>query len=112
MACSWLEPTMTRKSRLIAQALILALALAQPLDILSTNAALAATPGAFEGNPVQAFLMAHLGGYWWVEKALLAAFFVYVALTLNRMNKWTWALLATCAKTYAVVIVCNFFHLI
>ncbi|HLZ67881.1 MAG TPA: DUF5658 family protein [Aliidongia sp.] len=103
---------MTRRSRLIAQCLILGLAVAQGLDVMSTNAALAATPGAFEGNPVQAFLMAHLGSYWWIEKAFLAAFFIYVALTLTRMNKWTWALLATCAKTYAIVILCNFFHLI
>jgi hypothetical protein len=103
---------MTRKSRLIAQGLILALALAQPLDILSTNAALAAVPGAFEGNPVQAFLMASLGGLWWLPKAALAVFFVWQAVTLSRMNRWTWALLATGAKTYAVVLVCNWLHLI
>ena len=103
---------MTRNSRLIAQGLILALALAQPLDILSTNSALASVPGAFEGNPVQAFLMANLGGLWWLPKAALAVFFVYQAMTLSRLSKWGWALLATGAKTYAVVLVCNYLHLI
>ncbi|HLZ67579.1 MAG TPA: DUF5658 family protein [Aliidongia sp.] len=103
---------MTRTSRLVAQALIIALAVAQPIDILSTNSALASVPGAFEGNPVQAFLMATLGGFWWLPKAALAMFFVYQAITLSRMSKWGWALLATGAKTYAIVIVCNWLHLI
>lgn len=103
---------MNRSSRLIAQGLILALALAQPLDILSTNAALASVPGAFESNPVQAFLMVHLGSMWWLPKAALAVFFVYQAVTLSRMNKWTWALLTTGTKTYVIVIACNFFHLL
>jgi len=30
----------------------------------------------------------------------------------ERRQGWTWALLAACAKTYAIVILCSFFHLI
>ena len=105
------ELVMTRRSRLIAQIVIVALALAQPIDILITNVTLAAVPSAFEINPVQAFLMATLGELWWVPKAALAVFLVYQALTLSRMNRWTWALLATGAKVYVFVLVSNFWGL-
>jgi hypothetical protein len=44
--------------------------------------------------------------------AALVVFLAYQALTLSRMSRWTSALLATGAKTYAIVLVCNIFHLI
>jgi hypothetical protein len=101
-----------KTTKLIAQGLILAVAAAQGLDILTTNAALAAQPGAFESNPIEAFLMAHLGAAWWLPKAAVALVLLHQAVTLDHMNRWRWALLSGGAKTYALVLISNYFHLL
>lgn len=102
---------MTNTPKRAAQLLILLVALGQPVDILTTNAALASVPGAFENNPVEAFLMLHLGGWWWVPKATLAVFLVYQAVTLRKMTRRRWALVAVGAKAYALVLIANYWHL-
>lgn len=94
-----------------ARALTLLVALGQPLDILTTNRALAGT-GAHEGNPVEAWLMVEVGPLWWLPKALLAVFLAYQAVTLGHASRWTWALLAAGVKVYAVVLVANYWHLL
>lgn len=102
---------MTRLSLLAARVLIGAIALAQPLDILTTNRALAAIPGAVESNPAEAFLMLHLGPAWWLPKAGLCLLFLYQALTIRQLNLRTWAILSAAAKVYLFVIISNYFHL-
>lgn len=96
----------------LAQFLILVVALGQPLDILDTNAALAAVPGAFESNPVEAFLMIHLGVCWWIPKAALAGFLIYQAATLREMTRLRWAMISAGAKVYALVLISNYWHLL
>lgn len=91
----------------VVRTLLIVLAVAQVGDILSTNAALAASPGAFEGNPVMRLVMAELGSYWWLWKAALAVFFVVYAMQLKIVTRRTFALLGVVVKTYAFVIISN-----
>lgn len=91
----------------VARTLLVALAIAQIADIFSTNAALAATPGASEGNPFMRLVMSGLGSWWWLWKVALAALFIVYAMRLNVVRRKTVALLGVVAKAYAIVIMSN-----
>jgi hypothetical protein len=92
----------------VVRTLLIVLAVAQIGDILSTNAALAASPGAFEGNPIMRLVMGALGSYWWLWKAALAMFFMVYAIQLRVVTKRTFVLLGIVVKTYALVVASNF----
>jgi len=91
----------------VARWLLITLAVAEIADIFSTNAALANTPGAVEGNPLMRLMMAHYGSWWWLWKALLAALFVNRALHMNAVSRRTVVVLAIVVPIYAVTIVSN-----
>lgn len=91
----------------VVRILLIMLALAQVGDIISTNAALAASPAAFEGNPMMRLVMAALGSYWWLWKVALAVFFVVYATQLRIITRRTFVLLGAVVKTYAFVVVSN-----
>lgn len=91
----------------VARWLLIILAVAEIADILSTNAALANTPGAFEGNPFMRLMMARFGAWWWLLKALLAALFISYALHMKAANRRTIVALGIVVPIYTVVIVSN-----
>jgi len=91
----------------LARWLLIILAVAEIADILSTNAALANTPSAFEGNPIMRLMMARFGSWWWLWKALLAALFINRALSMNAVGRRTVVLLTIVVPVYAVTIVSN-----
>ncbi|MES2055797.1 MAG: DUF5658 family protein [Pseudomonadota bacterium] len=100
--------TFTLPSRLaVVRTLLVALAVAQVFDILSTNAALAASPLAFEGNPLMRFVMRELGSYWWAWKAGIAVFFLGYAACMKIATKRDIVLLGIMVKTYVLVIASN-----
>jgi len=76
--------------------LILFIAL-QLIDITTTNYGLA-IPGNWEGNPLMAFLQAHLGGFWWVPK-IAGVFLVCLAVPLLRRRWLMVYAVAYCALT-------------
>jgi hypothetical protein len=92
----------------LARSLLILIAVAQILDVISTNRALLSGAGV-EANPLVAAVMAMMGSYWWLWKVALAGFFAYVALTLQEVGLRRLALISALAKIYVVVIVSNFF---
>jgi hypothetical protein len=105
-AVPWTLPGLSRLA--VVRILLIMLALAQIGDIISTNAALIASPAAFEGNPMMRLVMGALGSYWWLWKAALAMFFVVYAVRLRVVTKRTFILLGIVVKTYALVVASNF----
>ncbi len=93
----------------LARVLLVALAAAQVFDVLSTNAALASSPDAFESNPVMRLAMTSLGAYWWLWKAALAVFFLTYAARIRVINTRGLLLLGLVAKVYVFVILSNIF---
>ena len=91
----------------VARWLLITLAVAEIADIFSTNAALASTPGAIEGNPLMRLMMAHYGSWWWLWKALLAALFVNRALHMKATNRRTIVALGIIVPIYTLTIVSN-----
>jgi hypothetical protein len=91
----------------VARWLLITLAVAEIADILSTNAALANTPGAVEGNPLMRLMMARYGSWWWLWKALLAALFVSYALHMKVVNRRTIVMLGIVVPIYIVAIASN-----
>ena len=91
----------------VARWLLITLAVAEIADILSTNAALASTPGAVEGNPLMRLMMNHYGSWWWLGKALLAALFFNRALHMKAANRRTVIALGIVVPIYTVTVVSN-----
>jgi hypothetical protein len=91
----------------LARSLLLLIAVCQLLDVISTNAALAAGAGV-EANPVMALAMACLGPFWWLWKAALAALFVYLAASVRDVGMTRLALISALAKIYVIVVISNF----
>src|SRR5690349_18570667 len=75
-----------------ARLLLVALAVGQMVDVLTTNRALAAGHGR-EMNPVMRLAMELSGGQWWVWKALIAVFLIAIAITV-RLPSWRKVVLA------------------
>jgi hypothetical protein len=90
-----------------ARWLLITLAVAEIADILTTNAALAGTPGSFEANPFMRLMMDRFGSWWWLWKALLAALFFNRALHMNVVSRRTIVVLGIVVPIYAVTIVSN-----
>jgi hypothetical protein len=91
----------------VARWLLITLAVAEIADILSTNAALASTPGTFESNPLMRLMMARFGSWWWLWKALLAALFINRALHMNAVSRRTIVVLGIVVPIYTITIVSN-----
>jgi hypothetical protein len=100
---------MTNIKTAITRALVGAVILAQPLDVWTTNRALAMDIGVVEANPVMAFAMEHLGSAWWVPKLLIALFALVVVAYMQRIRTRTIALAGSIAAAYTVVVLNNYF---
>jgi hypothetical protein len=98
------------KCKILKIALVL-LALAQFIDVWTTNRALAATNGGHEENPIMAFAMADLGHFWWLPKVALAVLFLYFAKTMREFSLRQAVLTGGVAKIYLVTLIANYFHL-
>jgi len=90
-----------------ARWLLITLAVAEIADILSTNAALASTPGASESNPFMRLMMDRFGSWWWLWKALLAALFINRALHMNAVSRRIIIALGIVVPIYTLTIVSN-----
>ena len=101
-------PTGRTVKLLCIRALLIALAVAQLGDGLTTNQALAASPGTFAANPLMALLMTYLGSWWWLWKAAMALFFVAVAVTIREPSRRQLVFAGAVAKVYVLVLVNNF----
>jgi uncharacterized membrane protein len=100
-------PGRRRIGLIAARLTCLGLAIGQVLDILSTNEALAASPGVTELNPLIAATMSALGDLWWLPKSGLALLMIYFALTLRAIRRRTAVILAVTAKATVLVILGN-----
>ena len=87
--------------------LLIALAVAQLGDVLTTNAALAGSPSAHEANPFMSLLMAALGSYWWLWKAAMAGFFVVAAVAIREPSRRQLIFAGAVAKVYVLVLINN-----
>jgi hypothetical protein len=87
--------------------LLVILAISQLGDVLSTNSALANSPGAVEANPVMHLMMAVLGSWWWLWKAAVAVFFVTCAISIKEPSRRQLVFAGAVAKIYLVVLVNN-----
>jgi hypothetical protein len=96
----------------VARALLVALALAQLLDVLSTNAVLANVPNATEANPVMHFAMDRLGEYWWLPKAALAALYLFFAARLRQAPRRLAVAIGGFASLYAAFVAWNICNLL
>ena len=92
-----------------ARLLLVALALGQMIDVLTTNRALSAGHGK-ELNPVMHLAMQLSGGQWWLWKAFIAVFLIVLAITI-RSPSWRKVVLAgLVAAAQAIVIINNVMH--
>ncbi len=93
---------------MVIKTLLVVVALAQFVDVLSTNRALAAGVGLYEANPVMGFSMSALGSFWWLPKFAIAAVLIGSAIRLKRatMREFTMAVLVQ--TLYLGVLVNNF----
>ncbi len=98
--------------RTAARFLLAFLALAQFLDVVSTNAVLASVPGAAEGNPVMLAAMGHLGSAWWLVKLPAIALCLSGALWLPLLTPRLRAVIVMVSAFYAVVVAFNFANLL
>jgi hypothetical protein len=83
---------------------------AQPLDVWTTNRALAADRGSVEANPVMAFAMAHMGSAYWLPKlpvSIVLLAFVYYAGRIK--NPTVVAGCGLVAKFYVMILLNNYF---
>lgn len=92
------------------RALLVAVALAQLADVLSTNHALATGHPVHEDNPVMQLLITYLGAVWWLPKAALAAFFMFMALTMTHVTRRQVMLASVVTTVYILVVVSNLLH--
>jgi hypothetical protein len=104
-ACIW--PTADVKT-LVTRAMVFVVVLAQPVDVWTTNRALALGLGA-EANPVMAAAMEHLGSAWWVPKLMLAIFMLVVLRKARNIPTRTAIFAAAMAGTYVLVTLNNHF---
>ena len=88
--------------------LLIALALGQMIDVLTTNRALAA--GGKEVNPFMHLMMLLSGGQWWLLKALIALFLIYLAITIRPPTWRKIALAGFVAMLQLLVIINNLMH--
>ena len=91
-----------------ARLLLLALALGQIMDVLTTNRALSA--GGKEMNPVMSLAMKMSGGQWWLLKAGIAIFLISLAITIRPPSWRKVALAGLVATAQALVIINNLIH--
>jgi hypothetical protein len=89
------------------RAVLVMLAVAQLADVLTTNRALAGSPGAFEANPLMHMLMTYLGPWWWLWKAAVAGFFVTMAFTIRQPSRRELVVAGAVAKVYVLVLINN-----
>ena len=89
------------------RALLVILALAQIGDILSTNRALAESPGAMEANPVMHLMMTYLGSWWWLWKVAVAGFLATAAFSIRQPSRRQLVFAAAVAKVYILVLINN-----
>ena len=89
------------------RALLIILAIIQLGDVLSTNSALANSPGTVEANPVMHLMMTVLGSWWWLWKAAVAGFFVTCAVSIREPSRRQLIFAGAVAKIYLVVLVNN-----
>lgn len=92
----------------IARLVLVALALAQVADVLSTQSGLA--HGGSEANPVMAWNIEHLGALWPVPKALLGAWLIWQAISLTAITRRQVVILSALFKVYAITLLSNTFH--
>ncbi|HVJ55538.1 MAG TPA: DUF5658 family protein [Aliidongia sp.] len=92
----------------VIKALLVILALAQLVDVLSTNRALAAGDGRYEANPVMSFSMMHLGALWWLPKFAIAAFLVALVFRLKRATQREFLFSAIVGTAYLGILANNF----
>jgi hypothetical protein len=92
------------------KALLVLVASAQLVDVLSTNRALAAGRGLYEANPVMSFSMDTLGTFWWLPKLVIALVLIGLAVRLKRVTLREFVLATLVEITYLGVLVNNFLH--
>jgi hypothetical protein len=88
--------------------LLVVVALAQIVDVLSTNRALAAGGGLYEANPVMGFSMTALGPFWWLPKFAIAIVLILLAIRLKRATMREFLLASLVEIAYLGVLVNNF----
>jgi hypothetical protein len=88
------------------------IAIAQVLDIYTTNKALAEMPGAVEGNPVMAFSMYALGEWWWLVKAAAVIWLIWMTVYAqpDNISRLRIAVHIKLLILYAAVLANNIFH--
>jgi hypothetical protein len=89
------------------RALLVVLAVGQVGDVLTTNHALAASPGAFEANPLMHLLMTYLGSWWWLWKAAVGFFFIAMAIGMRQVSRRQLIFAGALAKVYVLVLLNN-----
>jgi uncharacterized membrane protein YciS (DUF1049 family) len=83
---------------------LIALALGQVMDVITTNQVLAA--GGYEVNPVMSHLMEWFGVQWWLVKAVVAVFLIYLALK-NRSVAQRWVALTGVFAIMQTLVILN-----
>jgi uncharacterized membrane protein len=102
-----LENYMTRRI-VCFKVLLLTVAVAQLLDVISTNRSLAAGRGLYESNPLMRLTMAEFGTAWWLPKLAIAAFLTVLALRMKRPSPRELPLTAFVVTAYFTVLANNF----
>lgn len=86
------------------------IAIAQPIDVWTTNRALA-SDRMVEANPVMAAVMAHLGSYYWLPKIALAIAVITLTYFADKIKSPVVVVLCSIvAKFYVVVLLNNYFR--
>ena len=93
---------------MLIKTLLVVVALAQVVDVISTNRALAAGMGLYEANPVMGFSMSALGSFWWLPKFAIAAVLIGSAIQLKRATMREFAMAVLVPTLYLGVLVNNY----
>ena len=89
--------------------LLVALALGQIIDVLATNNSLAGG-GKKELNPVMRVVMNLYGEHWWLWKAFIAVFLIYLAITIRSPSWRKIGLAGVVAVLQLLVIISNLMY--
>jgi hypothetical protein len=93
----------------VMKLLLIFMAFAQLVDVLSTNRALAAAGDRlYEANPVMGYSMETLGSFWWLPKCAIAIVLMLLAIRLKRATLREFVLATLVEFAYLGVLVNNF----
>ena len=93
---------------MVIKTLLIVVAMAQFVDVASTNRALAAGVGLYEANPVMGLSMTALGSFWWLPKFVIAAVLIGLAVRLKRATMREFAMAVLVQLAYLGVLLNNF----